>query len=173
MYRVLRSLLITIMIGLGMSTRGAFGAKHEVGGSQGWELSTDLDSWASAQTFRVGDQLVFKYTKGLHSVVELANKKEYDACDLSNALSSLSDGSDVVKLDKPGHKYFTCGTMGHCQGGMKLKVKVLSTDEKASPQASPSSTSSSATISSAFYAYPPSYIMMMGLISAILLLLRW
>lgn len=31
--------------------------QHVVGGSQGWEQSTDFDSWASAQTFKVGDQL--------------------------------------------------------------------------------------------------------------------
>lgn len=32
-------------------------AQHAVGGSQGWEESTDFDSWASAQTFKVGEQL--------------------------------------------------------------------------------------------------------------------
>lgn len=31
--------------------------RHMVGGSQGWEESVDFDSWASAQTFKVGDQI--------------------------------------------------------------------------------------------------------------------
>lgn len=31
--------------------------QHVVGGSQGWDESVDLNSWASAQTFKVGDQL--------------------------------------------------------------------------------------------------------------------
>lgn len=35
----------------------AVAAQHVVGGSQGWDESTDFESWASAQTFKVGDQL--------------------------------------------------------------------------------------------------------------------
>lgn len=37
--------------------RQALAATHTVGGSQGWDESTDFDSWASAQTFKVGDEL--------------------------------------------------------------------------------------------------------------------
>lgn len=38
-------------------TKEAFAAQHVVGGSQGWDESTDFDTWASGQTFKVGDQL--------------------------------------------------------------------------------------------------------------------
>lgn len=31
--------------------------QHMVGGSQGWDESADLTSWASGRTFKVGDQL--------------------------------------------------------------------------------------------------------------------
>lgn len=31
--------------------------QHVVGGKQGWDESTDFDSWASGQTFKVGDTL--------------------------------------------------------------------------------------------------------------------
>ncbi|QCE12412.1 Cupredoxin [Vigna unguiculata] len=31
--------------------------QHVVGGSQGWDASTDFKSWVSGQTFNVGDQL--------------------------------------------------------------------------------------------------------------------
>lgn len=31
--------------------------QHVVGGSQGWDESTDFNSWVSGQTFKVGDQL--------------------------------------------------------------------------------------------------------------------
>ena len=31
--------------------------KHIVGGSDGWDESTDYDSWAKTQTFAVGDTL--------------------------------------------------------------------------------------------------------------------
>lgn len=38
-------------------TKEASAAQHTVGGSQGWDQSTDFGSWASGQTFKVGDQL--------------------------------------------------------------------------------------------------------------------
>lgn len=47
-------------------TREAFAAKHEVGGSQGWDVTANLGSWASSQTFRVGDQLGEFYFSQLH-----------------------------------------------------------------------------------------------------------
>lgn len=46
-------------------TKEALAAKHLVGGSQGWDPSTDFNSWVSGQTFKVGDQLgmllIYKY----------------------------------------------------------------------------------------------------------------
>ncbi|KAG9447901.1 hypothetical protein H6P81_014029 [Aristolochia fimbriata] len=118
----------------------ALAAQHVVGGSQGWDTSADLGSWASGQTFKVGDRLVFKYTAGFHSVVELPSEKGYEKCDMSGALDSMNGGTSVVKLDKPGTRYFTCGTLGHCDQGMKVKIKVVSADESASPK-SPSTDS--------------------------------
>lgn len=35
----------------------ALAEQHVVGGSQGWDESTDFNSWVSGQTFKVGDQL--------------------------------------------------------------------------------------------------------------------
>lgn len=35
----------------------SFAAQHVVGGSQGWDQSTDFKSWTSGQTFKVGDKL--------------------------------------------------------------------------------------------------------------------
>ena len=35
----------------------ALAAQHVVGGSQGWDQSTDFKSWVAGQTFKVGDQL--------------------------------------------------------------------------------------------------------------------
>jgi len=38
-------------------TKEVFATQHSVGGSQGWDTSSDFDSWSSGQTFKVGDQL--------------------------------------------------------------------------------------------------------------------
>ncbi|KAK7380844.1 hypothetical protein VNO78_33363 [Psophocarpus tetragonolobus] len=117
----------------------AFAAQHVVGGSQGWDQSTNFKSWTSGQTFKVGDKLVFKYSP-LHSVVELGSESDYKNCDISTPLQSLSTGNDVVKLDKPGTRYFTCGTLGHCSQGMKVKITTMkgnAPSSRLSPSLSP------------------------------------
>lgn len=50
----------TVLLGLlfvALVAKKSLAAQHAVGGSQGWEESTDFNSWASAQKFKVGDQL--------------------------------------------------------------------------------------------------------------------
>ncbi|KAB1211762.1 Blue copper protein [Morella rubra] len=135
------TLLLVLLLYVSWITEEALAAQHVVGGSQGWDESTDFNAWASGQTFKVGDQLVFKYTSGLHSVVELANEKAYKNCNIGSALDSMNSGSDVVKLNKPGTRYFACGTLGHCNQGMKLKIKTVAGNAPSSPASSSSSTS--------------------------------
>ncbi|XP_044504102.1 blue copper protein-like [Mangifera indica] len=117
-------------------SKEASAAQHVVGGSQGWVESADLSSWASGETFKVGDQLVFKYSSGLHSVVELASESAYKNCDLGTSLNSMNTGNDVVKLDKPGTRYFACGTSGHCDQGMKVKITTVSGSAPSTPSTS-------------------------------------
>ncbi|KAJ6751453.1 hypothetical protein OIU85_001936 [Salix viminalis] len=116
-------------------------AQHVVGGSQGWEESTDFSSWASGQKFKVGDQLVFKYASGLHSVVELGGESAYKSCDLGTPLNSMNTGNDVVKLSKPGH----------CGQGMKVKITVESGTAPSTPESSSSSSSPAASSASAMH----------------------
>jgi hypothetical protein len=40
-----------------MITKEVLATQHVVGGSQGWDPSSDFDTWSSGQTFKVGDQL--------------------------------------------------------------------------------------------------------------------
>ncbi|QCD96666.1 mavicyanin [Vigna unguiculata] len=133
------ALIIVLITNEGMAEQ------HAVGGSQGWDASTDFKSWVSGQTFNVGDQLVFKYSSGLHSVVELGSESEYKNCDVGNAVNSMSSGNDVVKLNKPGTRYFACGTLGHCGQGMKVKITTVSGTSSSSSSSSSSPTSSSAS----------------------------
>ncbi|CAN0925362.1 Uclacyanin 1 [Linum grandiflorum] len=140
--------MLLCLISVGLLGRQALGAQHTVGGSQGWEESTDFKSWASAQKFKVGDQLVFKYSSGLHSVVELGSESAYKSCDLGSSLNSMSTGNDAVKLDKPGTRYFACGTAGHCYQGMKVKISVESGSGSSTPASSSSSSSTSASVHS-------------------------
>ncbi|XP_058751489.1 mavicyanin-like [Vicia villosa] len=140
-----KNMILVVLIAT-LITKEVLATQHVVGGNQGWDPSSDFDSWSSSQTFKVGDQLVFKYSP-MHSVVELGNESAYSKCDISTSLNSLSSGKDVVKLDKPGTRYFTCGTLGHCGQGMKVKIKIVkgngSSSTVSSPSSSPSSSSSS------------------------------
>lgn len=64
-------------------------------------------------------------------------------------MNSLSGGNDVVKLNKPGTRYFACGTAGHCDQGMKLKITTV-TGSAPSNQAASSTPSSSSAVSLGF-----------------------
>lgn len=49
--------MFLVLVFVALITKEALAAQHAVGGSQGWDESTDFDTWASGQTFKVGDQL--------------------------------------------------------------------------------------------------------------------
>ena len=89
--------------------------------------------------------VVFKYTSGLHSVVELGSESAYKSCDISSSVDSLNGGNNVVKLNKAGTRYFACGTLGHCGQGMKVKITTVAAD--GSDSSTPSSSSSSSPTS--------------------------
>ena len=46
-----------VFVFIALTANRARAEKHVVGGSQGWEASTDFASWTSSKTFKVGDQL--------------------------------------------------------------------------------------------------------------------
>eukprot|EP01018_Ginkgo_biloba_P014424 Gb_10187 [translate_table: standard] len=135
------------------TTNSCLATQYVVGGNQGWDLTSDLNSWESDKTFNVGDSLLFKYTPGLHSVVEVGSEAEYKSCNIGNPVNSLNGGNNVVKLGKAGTRYFVCGTMGHCSGGMKLKVTVLPQTPKATTSATASTTSADQSAASPFVSF--------------------
>ncbi|GJN12490.1 hypothetical protein PR202_ga30772 [Eleusine coracana subsp. coracana] len=118
----------------------AHGASYTVGAPAGsWDLRTNYTAWASTITFRARDQLVFKYSRALHNVLEVS-KADYDSCSSSNPINAVQTGDDTITLPAGGvTRYFICGVPGHCDDGMKLAVRV---EAAAGPNASaPSSPS--------------------------------
>ncbi|KQJ86399.1 mavicyanin [Brachypodium distachyon] len=117
-----KALLLVAMAAAVLGT--ASGATHTVGAPGGsWDLQTNHGQWASTVKFRAGDQLVFKYARAAHNVLEVS-KADYDACSNSSPLASFHTGNDVVPLPAAGNRYFICGVPGHCDGGMKVRVNV-------------------------------------------------
>lgn len=53
----LKNTFLLVFVFVVVGTRKAQAAQHLVGGSQGWDESTDFNSWVSKQTFKVGDTL--------------------------------------------------------------------------------------------------------------------
>ncbi|KAJ4729978.1 blue copper protein [Melia azedarach] len=146
--RILVSLAATAMlIQLAMATN------YTVGGPNGgWDITTDLQSWASSQSFLVGDNLIFLYGPNSHNVLEVS-KADYDSCQPSSVIQSYKDGSTVIKLSSPGKRYFICGIMGHCSQGMKLEINTLATSSPPAP--SPATPPAATPVTPAPQASPP------------------
>ncbi|XP_040382985.1 mavicyanin-like [Oryza brachyantha] len=102
----------------------AMGTTYTVGAPSGsWDLRTNYAQWVSNINFRVGDQIVFKYSPSAHDVVEVS-KADYDSCSSSSPVATFNSGDDTIALTAAGTRYFICGFTGHCAGGMKVAVKV-------------------------------------------------
>ncbi|KAI3780806.1 hypothetical protein L2E82_10797 [Cichorium intybus] len=104
----------------------ALAVDHTVGAPNGgWDLSTDMQTWASSQTFAVGDNLVFQYSS-THDVLEVS-KANYDSCSTSNPISTNVNSPTRIPLTASGNRYFICGIAGHCSGGMKVEITTAGT----------------------------------------------
>ncbi|KAL8241571.1 hypothetical protein R6Q59_014925 [Mikania micrantha] len=90
---------------------------YTVGDSSGWDISTDVDSWA-----RDKQLCLFQYSSS-HSVAEV-NRASYQGCNTTNVPQPSSKGNTTFALTKPGDRYFVCGNRLHCYAGMKLHLVV-------------------------------------------------
>ncbi|XP_057471390.1 stellacyanin-like [Actinidia eriantha] len=117
---------------------------YTVGDNSGWDISTDLDTWAMDKRFVVGDMLSFQFSS-YHSVNEVT-KQSYEGCNTTNVLQSSSNGNTSFPLTAPGDRYFVCGNKLHCLGGMKLHVHVEENQGALSPATAASAPESGATL---------------------------
>ncbi|KAL6658858.1 hypothetical protein ACP70R_002898 [Stipagrostis hirtigluma subsp. patula] len=117
--------LLAVAVAMAAVLATAHAASYTVGAPAGsWDLRTNYTRWASSINFRAGDQLVFKYSRTAHNVVEVS-KADYDSCSGSSPLATFQTGDDAVPLPAAGvTRYFICGVPGHCDAGMKLAVRV-------------------------------------------------
>ncbi|XP_059461661.1 stellacyanin [Corylus avellana] len=115
---------------------------YVVGGNSGWDISTDLDTWATGKTFFVGDVLVFQFSSS--EALDEVTKENYDKCNTTNVLRSYTNGNTTITLSKPGTMYFISGNKLYCLGGMKLQVDVE--NNQAYSPANPPQPASGATL---------------------------
>ncbi|KAG5538742.1 hypothetical protein RHGRI_019338 [Rhododendron griersonianum] len=111
-----------VLLVLSVAAPAAFATQHIVGGSSGWTQGVNYATWASSQTFAVGDTLLFSYDSS-HSV-DSVSQSDYNNCNVNSPQNSYTGGSTIISLPSLGTMYFICGTPGHCQSGMNLAVTV-------------------------------------------------
>ncbi|KAL5550193.1 hypothetical protein UlMin_000369 [Ulmus minor] len=84
----------------------ATATNHIVGGTSGWDLSSNLQAWVSQNTFHVGDSLVFSYS-AVVNVMEV-NQLDYELCISSHPIQTHNDndGEKLIPLTCPGSRFF-------------------------------------------------------------------
>ncbi|CAH1426502.1 unnamed protein product [Lactuca virosa] len=113
---------------------------HVVGDALGWNIPPNGPSayttWASTQTFRVGDVLLFNFTTGFHNVAEVS-QAAYAPCTTANPISIATTGPARVTLNAPGTHYYICTVGTHCQIGQKLTINVSAASATPAPTPTP------------------------------------
>ncbi|KAL7600298.1 cucumber peeling cupredoxin-like [Lactuca sativa] len=113
---------------------------HVVGDALGWNIPPNGPSayttWASTQTFRVGDVLLFNFTTGFHNVAEVS-QVAYGPCTTTNPISIATTGPARVTLNAPGTHYYVCTVGTHCQIGQKLTINVSAGSTTPAPAPTP------------------------------------
>ncbi|KAJ0693152.1 putative Blue (type 1) copper binding protein [Helianthus annuus] len=144
MARAMTKTILLSIVATTMLFELALGADHAVGGTGGsWDQVTDLKTWASSETFTVGDNLVFTYTSN-HDVLEVS-KDDYDSCSITNPVTSNTASPTTIALKDAGSRYFICGTPGHCDQGMKVEIKTVAASSGPPTTTTPPSSDSPTT----------------------------
>ncbi|KAI3812267.1 hypothetical protein L1987_16974 [Smallanthus sonchifolius] len=103
-----------------------YGYTFYVGGKDGWVLDPreSYSHWAERNRFQVNDTLVFKYKKGLDSVL-VVDEEAYNKCNKSNPEETLNDDNPVFKFKRSGPFFFISGHDEKCENGEKLIIVVM------------------------------------------------
>ncbi|KAM0059132.1 putative Phytocyanin domain, cupredoxin [Helianthus debilis subsp. tardiflorus] len=109
-----------------LSIGSCSGYTFHVGGKDGWVLDPreSYNHWAERNRFQVNDSLVFKYKKGLDSVL-VVNEEAYRNCNKTNPVETLNDENPIFKCKRSGPFFFISGHEQKCHNGQKLIIVVM------------------------------------------------
>ncbi|KAL1539772.1 mavicyanin-like [Salvia divinorum] len=98
---------------------------YKVGDSAGWAVigNMDYNKWASSKSFQPGDTFLFQYNPSYHNVLQVS-RSDFHTCDATSPIATYATGNDSIVIRSPGHYYYICGFMGHCQAGQKVDIRV-------------------------------------------------
>ncbi|KAI3502104.1 hypothetical protein L1887_30135 [Cichorium endivia] len=108
-----------------------YGYTFHVGGKNGWVIDPreSYNHWAERNRFQVNDTLVFKYKKGMDSVL-VVNEEAYHNCNKTDPKETLNDGNSVFKFTRSGPFFFISGHDGKCENGEKLVIIVMAVSHR-------------------------------------------
>ncbi|XP_023743680.1 early nodulin-like protein 1 [Lactuca sativa] len=111
--------------------RSCYGYTFHVGGKNGWVIDPreSYNHWAERNRFQVNDTLVFKYKKGMDSVL-VVNEEAYHNCNKTDPKETLNDGYSVFKFTRSGPFFFISGHDGKCENGEKLWIVVMAVSHR-------------------------------------------
>ncbi|XP_071740693.1 blue copper protein-like [Rutidosis leptorrhynchoides] len=116
--------------------------RHVVGDALGWTIpsggASAYTTWASQQTFTVGDVFEFNFGDGQHDVAEVS-EAAYGPCTSTNPISLTTTGPASLTLTTTGTHYYICTFTSHCQIGQKLTINVSSGATTMPPPTTPAS----------------------------------
>ncbi|XP_013594864.1 PREDICTED: uncharacterized protein LOC106303038 [Brassica oleracea var. oleracea] len=95
--------------------------------SDEWRVPEESDfysKWSEEKQFHVGDNLLFYYNDQVDDVLEINSDLEFKSCDTTSPVAVHNAGQDLIRLTKPGIRYFITSKIGHCEAGLKLRVVV-------------------------------------------------
>ncbi|ONK73466.1 uncharacterized protein A4U43_C04F31850 [Asparagus officinalis] len=81
-------LLLWAILVIGLVAGACNATIFAVGGIGGWDPSTDLQSWVVNKVFRIGDVLLFQYSR-YHNVNEV-DSLNYNRCDVQPTLIAIA-----------------------------------------------------------------------------------
>ncbi|WOL08879.1 mavicyanin-like [Canna indica] len=143
------SIFALLVLIIGGGARLSEAAAYKVGDSAGWTIlgNPNYTAWAISKNFKVGDTLVFEYSKKFHNVLEVS-KADYKACNAASPMVAYTSGNDSITLPRRGHYFFICGVPGHCGAGQKVDIRITKWSSS-SPAASPLATTTTGANSGA------------------------
>ncbi|CAG7872240.1 unnamed protein product [Brassica rapa] len=103
------------------------GKDYKVGDSNEWRVPEESDfysKWSEEKQFHVGDNLLFYYNDQVDDLLEINSDLEFKSCDTTSPVAVHNAGQDLIRLTKPGIRYFITSKIGHCEAGLKLRVVV-------------------------------------------------
>ena len=75
--------LAVVLIGFCMLIHHCQAVQYAIGDATGWMPGTlNYNQWAAKNTYKVGDTLLFVYTAGDHTVVQVT-KADHDSCTIT------------------------------------------------------------------------------------------